>query len=99
MDREASLAEMRNGTVSILIGTDVVSRGIDIEDISLVINYDFPIYMEDYVHRVGRTGRAGKTGSAISLFTEKDRTNASSLISVLEKSKQPVPKELYEYVA
>lgn len=95
-DRETSLADMRNGVVSILIATDVASRGIDIHDISLVINYDFPLNIEEYVHRVGRTGRAGKMGSAITLFSKHDKFNASPLISVLEKSKQPIPPELYE---
>lgn len=95
-EREASLSDMRNNVVSILIATDVASRGIDIHDITLVINYDFPMNIEEYVHRVGRTGRAGKTGSAITLFTNYDKFNASSLIGVLEKSKQPIPPELYE---
>lgn len=92
------MADLRSGIVKILIATDVVSRGIDIEDISLVINYDFPIYMEEYVHRVGRTGRAGRSGRSLSLFTEKDRSNASSLIGILVKSAQPVPNELYSMV-
>lgn len=98
LEREASLADMRNGVVSILIATDVASRGIDIHDISLVINYDFPLDIEEYVHRVGRTGRAGNTGSAITLFSNKDASNASALIGVLEKSNQPVPKELLKMV-
>lgn len=86
---------MRNGIVNILFSTDVASRGIDIHDISLVVNYDFPINIEEYVHRVGRTGRAGKTGSAITLFTKRDHKNTRLLIDVLNRSKQPVPKELY----
>lgn len=96
VDREASLADIRNGVVSILIATDVASRGIDIHDISLVINYDFPLNIEEYIHRVGRTGRAGKLGSAITLFTKYDKFNAAPLIGVLEKSKQPIPSELYK---
>lgn len=98
-DREASLVDIRNGVVSILIATDVASRGIDIHDISLVINYDFPLNIEEYIHRVGRTGRAGKTGSAITLFSKCDKFNASSLIGVLEKSKQPIPPELYTMIS
>lgn len=98
-DREASLADIRNGVVSILIATDVASRGIDIHDISLVINYDFPLNIEEYVHRVGRTGRAGKTGSAITLFSQYDKLNASPLIDVLKKSNQPIPPELYKMTA
>jgi len=87
---------MRKGVVSILIATDVASRGIDIHDITVVINYDFPTNIEEYVHRVGRTGRAGKTGSAYTLFSDHDKCYASSLISVLEKSNQPIPAELYK---
>lgn len=94
MDREQSLADMRNGIVSILIATDVASRGLDIQAITLVINYDFPLNIEEYVHRVGRTGRAGKKGKAITLFSHRDAQYASPLISILEKSKQPVPQKL-----
>ncbi|XP_026817783.1 probable ATP-dependent RNA helicase DDX43 [Rhopalosiphum maidis] len=96
INRERSLADMRKGVVSILIATDVASRGIDIHDITVVINYDFPTNIEEYVHRVGRTGRAGKTGSAYTLFSDYDKFNASSLISVLKKSNQPIPAELYK---
>lgn len=98
IEREASLSDFRNGVVSILIATDVASRGIDIHDISLVINYDFPSDIEEYVHRVGRTGRAGKTGSAITLFSNRDTSSASSLIDILKKSKQTVPNELLKMV-
>lgn len=96
IDREQSLADMRNGIVSILIATDVASRGLDIQDISLVINYDFPLNIEEYVHRIGRTGRAGKKGRAITLFSYKDIAYASPLISILEKSKQPIPQKLID---
>lgn len=88
------MADIRKGVVSILIATDVASRGIDIHDISLVINYDFPLNIEEYIHRVGRTGRAGKTGSAITLFSNRDVANASALIDILKKSNQFVPKDL-----
>lgn len=86
---------MRSGEVPILIATDVASRGLDIKDLNLVINYDFPLNIEEYVHRVGRTGRAGKHGEAITLFSYKDKAHASALIDILEKSKQPIPPELY----
>lgn len=98
LEREASLAELRNGLVSILIATDVASRGLDIEDINYVINYDFPLNIEEYVHRVGRTGRAGKKGAAFTLFTYKDAIYAADLIGILEKSHQVVPKKLRNMV-
>jgi ATP-dependent RNA helicase RhlE len=67
--REAALKDFRNGKTRVLVATDVAARGIDIESVSHVINYDIPEAPEDYVHRIGRTGRAGSTGRAITLFT------------------------------
>ncbi|XP_031334892.1 probable ATP-dependent RNA helicase DDX43 [Photinus pyralis] len=87
-DREQALADITDGTVQILIATDVASRGIDIEDISHVINYDFPKNIEEYVHRVGRTGRAGRSGCSISYFTRADWANAQELIPILEEACQ-----------
>lgn len=95
-DREMALESLRNGEVNILIATDVASRGIDINDITVVINYDFTKDIEEYVHRVGRTGRAGKTGLAITLMTRRDWGKAKDLVEVMEKSGQDVPPELQE---
>ena len=67
--REAALRSFKSGHTNVLVATDVAARGIDIDSISHVINYDIPEAPEDYVHRIGRTGRAGKTGRAITLFT------------------------------
>ncbi len=67
--REAALRSFKSGHVNVLVATDVAARGIDIDSISHVINYDIPEAPEDYVHRIGRTGRAGKMGRAITLFT------------------------------
>jgi superfamily II DNA/RNA helicase len=75
----------------------VASRGLDIKDIAIVINYDFPLQMEDYIHRIGRTGRAGKQGIAYSFFTPECFYLAPDLITVLLDSKQPVPPILYNY--
>lgn len=99
LEREASLNDMRKGLVNILFATDVAARGIDFHNIGMVINYDFPLNIEEYVHRVGRTGRAGKFGEAITLFSKNDSLNANCLIGVLQKSNQPVPKKLYEMVS
>lgn len=95
-DRVMALKRFRNGEVSILLATNVVSRGIDIVDIAVVISYDFTKDIEEYVHRVGRTGRAGKTGLAISLLTRKDWGKAKCLIEVMEKSGQYVPPMLQD---
>jgi ATP-dependent RNA helicase RhlE len=67
--REAALAAFKNGKTNVLVATDVAARGIDIDSVSHVINYDIPEAPEDYVHRIGRTGRAGNRGRAITLFT------------------------------
>lgn len=80
----------------ILIATDVASRGIDIGDITHVVNYDFPRNIEEYVHRVGRTGRAGRTGISLSFFTREDWGSAGELINILEEANQEVPDELRE---
>ena len=67
--REAALSSFKSGHTNVLVATDVAARGIDIDQVSHVINYDIPEAPEDYVHRIGRTGRAGNTGTAITLFT------------------------------
>ncbi|KOB77504.1 DEAD box ATP-dependent RNA helicase [Operophtera brumata] len=93
-DREAALEEMVDGTVNILVATDVASRGIDIKDLTHVINLDFPRHIEEYVHRVGRTGRAGRTGVSLSFVSRKDWAHARDLIKILEEANQEIPEEL-----
>lgn len=93
-DREQALEDIKNGDVRILIATDVASRGLDIEDITHVVNYDFPRNIEEYVHRVGRTGRAGRSGISLSFFTRTDWAVASELIKILEEAEQDVPDEI-----
>jgi len=93
-DREQALKDLKKGEVRILIATDVASRGLDIQDITWVINYDFPRNMEEYVHRVGRTGRAGKRGKAISFLVRQDWGQAQALIDILIEAEQEVPEPL-----
>lgn len=95
-DREEALLDFKEGVVRILIATDVASRGIDVKDISCVINYDFPRNIEDYVHRVGRTGRAGSLGTAITYMAREDWKHAKELIDILTKGQQEVPQSLIE---
>ncbi|MCZ6914913.1 MAG: helicase-related protein, partial [Rickettsia endosymbiont of Ixodes persulcatus] len=78
----------------LMIATDVASRGLDVKDIRTVINYDFPTQVEDYVHRIGRTGRAGEKGLSITFFSRNDAKKARDLITLLEKNDQIVPPEL-----
>ncbi|XP_052870220.1 probable ATP-dependent RNA helicase DDX43 [Anopheles cruzii] len=93
-DREQALEDIKRGHVSILIATDVASRGLDIEDVTHVINYDFPRNIEEYVHRVGRTGRAGRTGISLSFLTRSNWAVAAELIKILEEASQEVPDEI-----
>jgi len=71
--REAALREFRDGHIRVLVATDIAARGLDVDSVSHVINYDVPDVPEDYVHRVGRTGRAGKQGKAITIVTPVDK--------------------------
>lgn len=71
-ERLSSLSLFRSSVIPVLISTDVGARGLDIEDVAMVINWDMPNEPEEYTHRVGRTARAGKGGVAISFVTEKD---------------------------
>ncbi|KAL9626299.1 MAG: hypothetical protein Q9164_007905, partial [Protoblastenia rupestris] len=77
--RSASLSAFKTGAVTILVATDVAARGLDIPDVKVVINVTFPLTVEDYVHRIGRTGRAGKEGLAVTFFTEYDKGLAGGL--------------------
>ncbi|XP_036324102.1 probable ATP-dependent RNA helicase DDX43 [Rhagoletis pomonella] len=93
-DREQAIADISSGQVRLLIATDVASRGLDIDDITHVVNFDFPRNIEEYVHRVGRTGRAGRTGTSISFITRNDWGVAKELISILKEAGQEVPDDL-----
>ena len=95
-ERDDVMFRFKSQKVSILVATDIVARGIDIDDIQLVLNYDVPHDAEDYVHRIGRTARAGAEGQAITLVSEKDQPQFRSIEKFLEKDieKRPVPSEL-----
>jgi len=95
--RISSLEEFKRNECTILVATDVAARGIDVADVTLVVNYDMPKTAEDYVHRVGRTGRAGKQGSAISFFTKPDSRLAADIINILKQAGQEVPDLLHKY--
>ncbi|PHH92754.1 hypothetical protein CDD83_5378 [Cordyceps sp. RAO-2017] len=95
--RTRSLEAFKSGTTPVLVATDVAARGLDIPEVKLVINVTFPLTIEDYVHRIGRTGRAGNSGEAITLFTAQDKTHSGSLINILKGANQPVPDELLKF--
>ncbi len=97
-DREKVLLAFRNRSIQVLVATDVLSRGIDIENISLVINFDVPVDAEDYVHRVGRTARAAATGKAITFINEKEQRKFSRIEQLIgyEVNKMPIPAHIGE---
>ncbi|XP_073108641.1 ATP-dependent RNA helicase-like protein DB10 isoform X2 [Elaeis guineensis] len=98
-ERDRVLNQFRTGRSPILVATDVAARGLDIKDIRVVINYDFPTGVEDYVHRIGRTGRAGATGVSYTFFCDQNSKYAADLVKVLEGADQHVPKELWDMVS
>jgi ATP-dependent RNA helicase RhlE len=84
-EREAALEDFKAGKISVLVATDVASRGLDIESLPQVINFDVPHSPEDYVHRIGRTGRAGLTGEAISLVAPEDMEAVAAIERLIKK--------------
>ncbi len=97
-ERDQVMLDFRNGKVDVLVATDVVSRGIDVTDVPLVINYDVPHDAEDYVHRIGRTARAENSGEAITLVTPEDARYWHRIEQFLKKEieKIPLPEALGE---
>lgn len=94
-ERDWVLKEFKNMTSTLLVATDVAARGLDVDDIRMVVNFDFPNDVETYVHRVGRTGRAGKKGTAISFFVaDKNGRLARELIDILSRTNQNIVPEL-----
>eukprot|EP01101_Sappina_pedata_P000749 TRINITY_DN1093_c0_g2_i3.p1 TRINITY_DN1093_c0_g2~~TRINITY_DN1093_c0_g2_i3.p1 ORF type:complete len:619 (-),score=270.76 TRINITY_DN1093_c0_g2_i3:3-1859(-) len=98
-ERDWVLREFKTGKSPIMIATDVAARGLDVKDITAVINYDFPNSLEDFIHRVGRTGRAGAQGTAYTFFTHANRSHANGLHKILTQGNQDVPPQLLEYVS
>lgn len=97
-ERDWVLNEFRSGKAPILIATDVASRGLDVEDVKFVINYDYPNSSEDYVHRIGRTARSTNKGTAYTFFTPGNLKQARELIKVLEEANQAINPKLMQLV-
>ncbi|KAM0260510.1 hypothetical protein ACHAQJ_002743 [Trichoderma viride] len=96
VDRDSTISDFKKGVVPILVATSVAARGLDVKQLKLVINYDAPNHLEDYVHRAGRTGRAGNTGTAVTFVTPEQENCAPGIAKALEQSDQPVPERLNE---
>lgn len=97
-EREDALKQFKTGRTPILVATDVAARGLDIPNVTQVINFDMPSNIDDYVHRIGRTGRVGNIGHALSLMNEKNRNIARELMDLLEENQQELPRFLERMV-
>ncbi|PRQ35700.1 putative RNA helicase [Rosa chinensis] len=98
-EREQALRSFKSGNTPILVATDVAARGLDIPHVAHVVNFDLPNDIDDYVHRIGRTGRAGKSGLATAFFNENNSSLAKSLADLMQESNQEVPAWLSRYAA
>jgi len=95
--RTQALAEFKDGSCTLMVATDVAARGLDIPDVALVVNFTFPLTIEDYVHRIGRTGRAGKKGLSITFFQPSDKSHAGELQQVIKQAGQTPPEALMKF--
>lgn len=87
-ERDWVLRSFKESRVNVLVATDVAARGLDIRDVEAVINFDFPQGVEDYIHRIGRTGRAGQKGESFTLLTQEDSKYARELVGVMRDALQ-----------
>jgi ATP-dependent RNA helicase RhlE len=94
--RDRALSDFREGKVKILVATDIAARGLDIEDLGVVINYDIPHISSDYIHRIGRTGRAGNNGVAITLLSTQEQISWKKIEVMLGKQPQRIVVEGFE---
>lgn len=89
-ERDEVVLQFRLGKIWVLITTELLARGIDFKTIGTVVNFDIPVTIESYVHRIGRTGRAGKKGLAVTLFTEHDKERLAPIAKLIHESGFPV---------
>ncbi|KAI8643181.1 P-loop containing nucleoside triphosphate hydrolase protein [Parasitella parasitica] len=93
-DRDSTIADFKSGVTSVLIATSVAARGLDVKNLKVVINYECPNHLEDYVHRVGRTGRAGNKGTAYTFITPDQDRYAMDICKALKLSGQTIPPDV-----
>ncbi|EDR12493.1 uncharacterized protein LACBIDRAFT_151181, partial [Laccaria bicolor S238N-H82] len=96
VDRDSTIADFKSGVVPIVIATSVAARGLDVKQLKLVINYDAPNHMEDYVHRAGRTGRAGNKGTCVTFITPEQERYSVDIYRAVKASNATIPKDLEE---
>ena len=94
IDRDSTIDDFKAGIVPILIATSVAARGLDVKQLKLVVNYDAPNHLEDYVHRAGRTGRAGNTGTAVTFVTPEQDRYSVDIVKALKQSDREIPEDL-----
>jgi superfamily II DNA/RNA helicase len=97
IERQNAIKKFSSGEIPILIATDVASRGLDFPNVSYVFNFDMPKNIEDYIHRIGRTGRVGNKGKAISFYNSNNKQIGFSLVKELKKANQKIPDFLEEF--
>ncbi|OJJ49652.1 hypothetical protein ASPZODRAFT_149149 [Penicilliopsis zonata CBS 506.65] len=98
IDRDSTIEEFKAGIFPVLIATSVAARGLDVKQLKLVVNYDAPNHLEDYVHRAGRTGRAGNTGTAVTFLTDEQERYSVDIAKALKQSGQSVPDPVQKLV-
>lgn len=98
VDRDSTIEDYKSGIFPVLIATSVAARGLDVKQLKLVVNYDAPNHLEDYVHRAGRTGRAGNTGTAVTFLTEDQERYSVDIAKALKQSGQTVPEPVQKMV-
>jgi ATP-dependent RNA helicase DBP3 len=96
-ERTRAFNAFRDKECNLLVATDVAARGVDLPNVEHVINYTFPLTIEDYVHRIGRTGRGDSVGNSWTFFTTADKAHAGALVNVLQTAKQEVPKDMFQF--
>ena len=95
-ERDQIMSNFRKGNSRILITTDIIARGIDVQQVSIVINYDVPRFREIYIHRIGRSGRYGRKGIAINFCTEKEYQHLQSIIEFYQTEMEALPENIKE---
>jgi len=98
-ERKVTMSEFKGGQTRILLSTDLLSRGIDIQQLSLVINFDLPRSKETYIHRIGRSGRYGRKGVAINFVTERDLENLDIIRTYYNTKIEEMPQNIADYLS
>merc|ERR1719356_1895993 len=97
--RANTIQRFKDGTCKVMIATDVAARGLDISNVDFVVNFDFPLDIENYIHRIGRTGRASKKGTSITYMTPDDARFGDKVVAIMKEAGQEIPEELKELAA